>query len=74
MKLTTKIYHILSSRLHKNREGKNANYLAGYRACLVDALKCETEIKKGNVDFNPPFVIENILENDRTTKTFIRSI
>lgn len=74
MKLTTKIYHILSHRLKGKEAAKNRLFKEGYKAALLDSLKLETQIKKGAVDWQPPHIIENPNNDDRTIKTFIRSI
>jgi hypothetical protein len=53
MKVSLKIYHILQAELKKAKQAGeiNTNYLAGYKAALVDSLKVETEINKGNIDY-----------------------
>ena len=51
----------------------NKNFLAGYRAALLDTMKVETEINKGYVDYKAPFVI-NYKGHDRAVKTFTKSV
>ena len=53
MKITTKIYHILHDRLKtvKQQGAISSIYLSGYSQALLDSLKAETEIKKGNIDY-----------------------
>lgn len=57
MKVSTKIYHILQSKLEKHT--RHNQYVEGYKTALRDAMITEVSIKKGLIDYMNGAIVES---------------
>ncbi len=60
MRRAVKIYHILQSEIKGVQHKKSQSYVDGYKAALLDTLRTDTAINRGQLDYSPQQGVINI--------------
>ena len=74
MKISTKIYYILTGELILNKGGKNKQYIQGYKDALLHAMMVETQLKKGTIDYIDPYTDETVVKRTAEQKYMLSKI